>query len=285
MHYVVALLILIAGYLVWVKLIRRRAPVGQDWERIADELGFTYFAGTSRQYPIMRGSYRDLDVRISSEKAESTRGRTSVTRVVAFFDFPTPEGLFVARHGKLGALERIFMIEHIEIGEPEVDDKLLIKATREDEVLQLFADVPLRKALLELFDTYPTAQVSTSTMSVTLSGVARDARQLNTVLRDLESSIDFLETALACEETERISEGRRSSTPPPMPEIQFTAAALPTIFENDLGLKGATPPPKEEDDDETPSVEMHLNPDTAAEEKDDDEGGEPDEEADEKPDS
>lgn len=268
MHYVAVLVILIVAYVVWAKLIRRREPEGQDWEGIAKELGFSYFAGTARQFPVMRGDFHRLEVRISSEKSESSKGRSNITRVVVFLGFPTLDGLFIAQHGMLGALERIFAIEHIEIGEMEVDDRLLIKGTREEEVVQLLSDVPLRRALLDLFDKYPTAQVSSATVSVSLSEVVRDSRRLHAVLQDLASTIEYLETALACEETERISEGRRSSTPPPMPDIQFAPTELPTIFDNDMDLKGEI---SQAEDDEDEEDESPVEPSEGSADDDDEE--------------
>ncbi len=249
MQYVVAVLVLIVAYVVWAKVLRRPKPRGQGWGEISDSLGFVFHPGKTGQYPMMRGKYRDIEFRISSEKIDSAHGRADVTKIVAFLDFPTPEGLFIARHRMLGALERIFEIEHVELDDFEIDSQLLIKATWEDDVVRLFSDVTVRESLLALFDTYPTAQLSAMTLSLSLPGVARDSRGLKQALQDLAALVDYLETALACEETERISEARRSSTPPPAPEIQFTPTDLPTFFDSDLDLKGPAPTPEEEDEE------------------------------------
>lgn len=239
MKYLVALALAALAYVVWVVVFRNRRAGGYDWEAVASEAGLTFFAGGELQCPVMRGRCHGVDVRVTSEDGELWGVADRITRVVGFFEAPLPAGLFVARHGSLGALERIFEIERFELGDPDFDSMLLIKGTDEEEVIRLLSDRKTRSELEDFFEKHPRAQVTQTTVTMILPFVVDSRSELDLVLDDLVGVIDLFTEAALQDEVDELMEGRRSSIPTQTPEVRYSEAPLSSMFADDMSLKGA----------------------------------------------
>jgi hypothetical protein len=225
-------------WVVWYVAYRNRKAARLGWEDVASAGGLVYFPGARRACPVMRGRRHGVDVRLTAEDGGRPGGPYVITRVVGFFESTLPAGLFVARQGSLGALERVFGIGRLEIGDPEFDRVLLIKGADTDEVFRLLASEQTRTELMQFFERYPTTQVTQTTVTMVLPQVIDTRNDLESVLADLGDVVDLFTAASLQDESRGAAEGRRSSVPTVPPEVRYSQPPLVSLFEADMSLKG-----------------------------------------------
>ncbi len=238
MELLVALVVLALGFVAWAVYDRLRQRRRLDWAQLADNVGFAFFPGNEMHWPLIQGTYHDRDVRLTAEPGDPKLEASETTRVVEFFDANLPSGLFIARHGMLGALENIFQMEQLEIGEPELDALLLIKGSDADEVYKLFSDTGVRHALESFVETYPSAQITSSSVSVVLPHLISGVGEVRKVIEDIQRVIDVLEEAVEISAAEEGAEGRRSSVSTKAPELRYAPTPLSSLYDEDMDLKG-----------------------------------------------
>lgn len=259
MELLIALAMLAVGFVLW-NLYQRLTRRQLDWTKLAAGTGFTFYPGNEFQWPLMRGEHKGYEVRLTAEPGDERLSAAATSRVVLFLREELPEGLFVARNGMLGALESVFHMEQLELGEPELDQLLLIKGRTEDEVYLLMADTGVRRALISFFQLYSTAQITSSAISVVLPTLVAGVRDLREVLDEILRVADILEDATRITSAEEVAEGRRSSVDTKIPEVRYSQPQLSSLFDEDMALRGESSDDRVVDDTKKTSDEDQPEP-------------------------
>jgi hypothetical protein len=149
---------------------RRRA-----WAELARahqlELGGWYF------WPVLEGRFRGHRIQVSLERRSRRAGRNdgSHTRYRVTIAAPMPSGFSVRKEGLLQLLGKVVGMQDITIGDPELDDALLINGNDMVGIIRLLNIHEVGAAVLGMVIAYPDIEIGQS-IAIEERGMADGAR-------------------------------------------------------------------------------------------------------------
>lgn len=120
------------------------------WARAAEQLKLDFKAGGFGKHSQLTGKYRGYFVSVDIEVHSHGKSSTTYTRYKVWPGTPIPDGLVVTKEGLLNKIGKFLGGQDIQVGDPVVDNSLLIKGRNEREVFEFFHKTGAGKLLLQL---------------------------------------------------------------------------------------------------------------------------------------
>lgn len=136
---------LIAFVIYWSKKSHNDA-----WSRAAEQLRLDYKQGGFGKHSQLTGKYRGYFVSVDIEVHSHGKSSTTYTRYKVWPTLPIPDGLVVTKEGLLNKIGKFLGGQDIQVGDPVVDNALLIKGRSESEVVEFFQRTGAGRHLLQL---------------------------------------------------------------------------------------------------------------------------------------
>jgi hypothetical protein len=172
---------------------RRAAELDRTWQAAADNLGFTFEAGTAHGGPVIAGSVDGLNARVVAYAKKS--GSTSARFTMYTVQFPPLGiGLHLMRQAGVGQILKVFGTQDLEIGDPEFDKAFIVQSTDVNAARELLT--PGRTMVLNrLLATNPDLTVLDDRIIIDRRGRVRDPEVIVSLLRRLASAAVILADA------------------------------------------------------------------------------------------
>lgn len=125
------------GLIVWFGLNQSKKRQ-QMYAQAAAQLGLESFAKGSFGHPTLSGTYRGFTVGVDIEVHGSGKHKTSYTRFKVAYPGRMPKGLNVVKEGLVSKIGKFFGGQDIQVGDPVLDNALLIKGQDPGQVVAFF---------------------------------------------------------------------------------------------------------------------------------------------------
>jgi len=172
---------------------RLAAELDRTWQSAADNLGFSFEAGTANGGPVIAGSVDGLQAKVVAYAKKS--GSTSARFTLYTVQFPPLGiGLHLMKQAGVGQLLKVFGTQDLVIGDPEFDKAFIVQATDVAAARELLT--PGRTMVLNrLLATNPDLTVLDDRIMIDRRGRVRDPALIVSVLRRLASAAAILADA------------------------------------------------------------------------------------------
>ncbi len=180
---VIAFVVIVTAIVLLITSLQRRARV-RAWAELAAKLGLVCESGRGPLSPVVvRGDYRGraltLDTYYESQGAGDDRSTQTYTRVAMPVNNPTGLRLELSKEGVLNKVGKRLGAQDIQIGDPELDQRLIIKGQPEEKVKHVLASAAVRQPLLSVSSL--DVQLAGSEIRYKKPGVERDEECLRNV--------------------------------------------------------------------------------------------------------
>ena len=119
------------------------------WQQIAEEFGGRYEDGGSFSGPVVQVPCGQWTIVLDTFTQEMGRSRIIHTRMRAVF-IPLDDSRFlIYRSGIVSTISKLFGMQDIEVGFPELDEVLIIKGNHPQQLRRYFDDPQLQKLFIE----------------------------------------------------------------------------------------------------------------------------------------
>jgi hypothetical protein len=189
------------------------------WQQIAEEFGGRYEDGCSFGSPVVQVPCGEWTIVLDTFTQQIGRIRLTSTRMHAVF-IPLDDSRFlIYRNDIVSTLRKLFGMQDIEVGFPELDNALIIKGNRPHQVRRYFDDSRLRQRLIEqpnvdlellaADDWYRAkSHEELAQLRLTTSGVVQDLAQLRQLFNFFGCALDRLaQIGLASAEAPSVHSG------------------------------------------------------------------------------
>lgn len=194
----IILVLILSAVIILITYLRRQARL-RAWRELAAQLGLVCDTGRGAFAPVVvRGDYGGHTVTLDTYDESSGMGEDrktqTYTRIVMPVHPPTGLRLQLSKEGVFQKVGKRFGAQDIQIGDPELDQRLIIKGQPEEWVRRLLAAESLRQPLL-----------SAPSLDLRLEGEEIRYRQAGVELNQerLRRALDMLSTLAT--EAERIA--------------------------------------------------------------------------------
>ncbi|MED5370823.1 MAG: hypothetical protein VX899_07410 [Myxococcota bacterium] len=125
------------GLIVWWGMSQAKKRNAM-YAQAAAQLGLEIFSQSSYGHPKLSGIYRGFMVNVDIEVHGSGKHKTTYTRFRVAFPDRVPSGLNVTKEGLGGKIGKFFGGQDIQVGDPTLDNALLIKGDDPAQVVAFF---------------------------------------------------------------------------------------------------------------------------------------------------
>jgi len=173
------------------------------WQQIAEEFGGRYEDGGSFSGPVVQVPCGEWTIVLNTFTQQMGRTRLSYTRMHAVF-IPLDDSRFlIYRNDIVSTLSKLLGMQDIKVGFPELDEALIIKGNRPQQLRLYFNDPRLRQLFIEqpnvdlellaADDWYRSkSHEELAQLRLTASGVVQDLTQLRQLFNFFGSALDRL---------------------------------------------------------------------------------------------
>lgn len=151
----------------------------QTWALVAQRLGLQWTGSE------IQGSLNDVTVRVCIETRSYGNSRQNVTVMRASLDGNVPLGLSLLRENVLRKIGKVVGMQDIQLDLPGLDEKLMVRATSEDEVRRWAQRADVSRGLVDLVAMPVGFEVETHQIKVETSGSLTDGEVLAARLEKL----------------------------------------------------------------------------------------------------
>ncbi len=182
------ILVLVLGISYYQRQKRNRA-----WSEFSGLVGLTFEPGNIFSQPKASGTYRGHSLLLESFTRGAGRSRTTYTRLAVAVDNRSDINLGLYQEGMFSKIGKAFGSQDIQVGDPEVDQKFIIRSKPEEFAMRLFSSVNLRSKLLQLRPV--NIVMAGSQLTYERVGTMTDLEQLRFLADLLLDLGDFIERA------------------------------------------------------------------------------------------
>lgn len=146
----------------------------RSWRESALGLGLNLRGTENFEDPVMYGNVDGISVHATLEWRGSGKSRTRYTVVKADVGCALPRGFKLSAERLGSGLLKMLGEQDIQLGDPRLDDALLVQGDRPGEVRALLLRAPVRQAVLRCFEYASGTVITDGQVCVTVRGISAD---------------------------------------------------------------------------------------------------------------
>jgi hypothetical protein len=215
--FVVVLVIGIVGFVIAMIVwgAKHQKAVRENWANFARRHNLQY-AGTT--FGGITGWFGAAQIRINTITRGSGKNRSTYTQFHATIGAPMPAGLVLYKEGFFSKLGKVFGGDDVQVGDPNIDNAFIIKATDLLGTHTLLSLTPVKQGLLYTVARHPGLRIEARTVFWEQNGVAHKPEQLEANAADLAYIVEIFNAAyqqLSGAQPQQAPQ--RAAAPPPRP--------------------------------------------------------------------
>jgi hypothetical protein len=176
-------ILVFAGFCVFAAVFgsAQAKQANEAWAKVASRLGLHLREGSFWSKPHMSGSIHGYSVEVECYTERHGKNNHTYTRVRIHFD-SLQLGLSLQREGFLNTITKMFGLQQdLEVGDSGFDSEVIVQA-RDPEKLRQFLNTARRMRIRRYFTNYPQATITDSQVMCSVSGMLRNADQLQQMI-------------------------------------------------------------------------------------------------------
>jgi len=162
------------------------ASANAAWKAAGEHLGLAHTPGRMLSSPQLNGSVRGVAVRVEVV----SRNRSTLTVYSAVHPTPAPPVEFKRQHA-VSFLRQIVGGRDVVVGDPRFDDSIVVDAGSEIAITDYLTPAR-RAAILSIFSTWRTVELTDSWLSVSTTGRAKQATEMVSTINRMVDMVRVL---------------------------------------------------------------------------------------------
>ena len=164
-----------------------RRILRQKWSRFAAKHRLDFSAGRFAGTPKVTGEYRNVQVQLQIViKKDRHDRKTTYTHFDTWMKTTAQlDGLKIYKQGMLAKIGKAVGTQDIAIGDPDFDDKVMIKCNAPTSALRVYLQPGLKRAILQLIDKHPGVYFDEYGCHYVRNGYVVDAHKLDSMLEKM----------------------------------------------------------------------------------------------------